>query len=106
MTYIAGTVQLPASGRTGGGSFFMRLSLVAGLFLCGALSIYGQAPAGGATRSPRHLSLEDAVEMTINNNLNLEAARIVLDIKKRRSDLVWNEFLPTLMATGTLSGGN
>jgi len=102
MMNLAGTVRPAAFKRPGGGRFFIRLSLLAGFLLCGALSAYAQAPA----KVPQRLSLNDAVDMAIKNNLNLEAARIGLDIRKRRSDLVWNEFLPTFMATGTLARDN
>ena len=53
-----------------------------------------------------HLSPKDAVDLAVRNNLSFENARISLDTKKRKSDLVWNQFLPTIMATGTLVGDN
>ena len=85
-----------------------RASLLLGLLLCGVLSVHGQAAGGGDVRtgSPQRLSSDEAVDMAIKNNLNLEMARINLDIKKRKSNLVWNEFLPTLGVSGTLSRAN
>jgi outer membrane protein TolC len=53
-----------------------------------------------------HLSPQDAVNLAVKNNLSLENARLTLDTKKRKSDLVWNQFLPTLTATGTLMRDN
>ena len=79
-----------------------RLSLLAALFLCGVVSAFGQA---GQT-APRLLSPESAVDLAIKNNLNLETARLGTDIKKRKADLVWNQFLPTLTATGTMARDN
>ena len=79
---------------------FLRISLLAALFVCGAFPGYSQ------TGTPSRLSPNDAVEMAIKNNLNLEAARIGLDMKKRKVDKVWNEFLPTLLVTGTMSRDN
>ena len=74
--------------------------LLAGIFLCGIFSAYGQQ--GTVLR----LSPDTAVEMTIKNNLNLQSARLGLDVKKRKSEYVWNQFIPTANATGTLSRDN
>ncbi|MDR1256273.1 MAG: TolC family protein [Spirochaetaceae bacterium] len=47
------------------------------------------------------LSPEEAVGLAIKNNLTLERQRIGTDTKRRASDYVWNQFLPTV----NLSGG-
>jgi len=60
----------------------------------------------GYAQEPLRLNPGNAVDMAIRNNLNLEMARINLDMQRRRSDLVWNEFLPTVGVTGTLARGN
>ena len=78
-----------------------RLLTGAMLFLLCAINIFPQSSAAVV-----HLSPETAVNMALNNNLNLEAARIGLDIKKRKSDFVWNQFVPTVTAAGTLSRDN
>jgi outer membrane protein TolC len=52
------------------------------------------------------LTPDAAVAMAIKNNLNLESARLGLDIKKRKADLAWNQFLPDTGVTGTLSRDN
>jgi outer membrane protein TolC len=54
----------------------------------------------------RRISPDEAVELAIKNNLSLESARITLDTKKRKSDLVWNQFLPDLEVRGTLLRNN
>ena len=89
------------------------IRLLAGILLCCALSAYPQAAMGEQprtgsqqTESPRRLSAAAAVDMAIKNNLNLETARLGLDIKKRKSDTVWNQFLPTVGITGTLARTN
>jgi len=74
--------------------------LLAGIFLCGVVSAYGQEG------TPLRLSPDTAVEMTIKNNLNLQSAMLGLDIKERKSKLVWNQFVPSASVTGTLSRDN
>lgn len=64
---------------------------------------FGQEGAGGEIL---RLSPQSAVELAIKNNLSLESARITLDTKKRKSDLFWNQFLPTLGVQGGMSRDN
>ncbi|MDR0622886.1 MAG: TolC family protein [Treponema sp.] len=52
------------------------------------------------------MSPDEAVELAVKNNLGLESERIALDTKKRKSDLVWNQFLPDLEVRGTLARDN
>ena len=70
------------------------------IFLACTLGVSGQ--------EQRNMSLspQKAVELAINNNLSLETARTGLDVKKRKSDLYWNQFLPNLTGTGTLLHDN
>ena len=51
---------------------------------------------------PKLITPDTAVEMAIRNNLNLESARLGLDIRRRRADMAWNNFLPGATVTGTL----
>jgi len=74
--------------------------LPAVFFLCGIISAYGQQ--GTVLR----LTPDAAVEMTIKNNLNLQSAMLGLDVKKRKSEFVWNQFIPSASVTGTLSRDN
>ena len=69
-----------------------------------AIFLYGQEAPQAET--PLRLNPDIAVEMAINNNPNLEAARIGLDIRRRKSDLVWNQFLPSASVTGSLARDN
>ena len=73
-----------------------RLGVI--LFLLCAFSAHAQAQM--------RLTPETAVQMAIDNNLNLESARIGLDIKNRKASYAWNQFLPGLVATGSLSRDN
>ncbi|GHV91736.1 RND efflux system, hypothetical protein, NodT [Spirochaetia bacterium] len=52
------------------------------------------------------LTPDEAVSLAIKNNLSLESGRVTLDTKKRKSDLVWNQFLPDLALSGALSRAN
>jgi len=68
-----------------------------------AFSAHAQTPG---EREPLRLSPSDAVDMAIRNNLNLEAARLNLDIQRRGSAFAWNQFVPTVGVNGTLSRSN
>ena len=96
---------------------FRGFALATGIFLVCALSAAAQAPAGEAqaasprTESPRtegplRLTPNDAVDMAIRNNLNLEMARINLDMQRRASDSAWNQFIPNVGVTGTIARAN
>jgi outer membrane protein TolC len=52
------------------------------------------------------LTVEEAVELALKNNLSLQAGAITLDTKKRANDLVWNQFLPDLALRGSLTRQN
>jgi outer membrane protein TolC len=69
--------------------------------------LFGQTEGQGAeNRNIRRITADEAVEMAIQSNLNLERERIALDTRKRKSDLVWNQFLPELDVGGALSRTN
>ncbi|MDR3123674.1 MAG: TolC family protein [Treponema sp.] len=84
--------------------FLFPPGLVLAFFLC-AGQAFGQAAESGAPEV-RRISVDEAVELAVQNNLSLESARIDLDTKKRASDLVWNQFLPEFDLRGTLSRSN
>ena len=75
---------------------FFQLSLFATVLICGVISVHAQ----------ELLSQDDAVRMAINNNLNLEMARLGLDISHRKYTHTWNQFLPSAAISGTLSRDN
>ena len=92
----------------GSGIFVVRLTLLAALLLGGAVLAFAQTQSGGSAQAaaPQQLSAQMAVDMAIKNNLNLESARLALDIKKRKADYTWNQFLPTVGVNGALSHDN
>ena len=91
--------HLLRAGRPGGKAV-RRLFLAAVLFFSG-LSVHGQT-AG----VPLSLTPDTAVQMAVQSNLSLETARIALDIRQRKSDYVWNQFIPSVSVTGNLSRDN
>ncbi|MCL2270105.1 MAG: TolC family protein [Treponema sp.] len=58
--------------------------------------------AAGEQREPVRLSPDEAVERALKKNLNLETARVATGTKKRASDLSWNQFIPSVTASGTM----
>lgn len=52
------------------------------------------------------MTVDDAVEYTLNNSRTLKSADIDLEIQKRAADNSWNVFLPTVTVSGTLSRAN
>jgi outer membrane protein TolC len=76
-----------------------------GLF-CGAPALFAQeGPSDGLPGSGpvRKLSPDEAVELALKNNLDLERARISADTKKRASDFSWNQFIPTTSVQGMVN---
>jgi len=93
-------------------SFSKHRAVTIGSFLLFFVSFSLFIPSGAhaqnqsTTASPLRLTPDLAVEMAIKNNLNLETARIALDIKKRKSNLAWNQLLPSASIAGTVSRDN
>lgn len=90
--------------------FSLRIFLLGALF-CASLVTAEQAAAqeAGNTASAaakKRLTMDEAVDLAIKNNLSLESGRVALDTKKRASKLVWNQFLPDLSVSGTLNRTN
>jgi outer membrane protein TolC len=52
------------------------------------------------------LSPDEAVDLAIKNNLSLQSALIDTQAKQRSSKYSWNQFIPSLTATGALSRAN
>ena len=82
---------------------FINLLLLVLMFFTCTIGAFSQQSAEPGTVS---LNPREAVELAIQNNLSLENARIDLDTKRRKDNLVWNQFLPTFDAAGTLSRDN
>ncbi|MDR0602597.1 MAG: TolC family protein [Treponema sp.] len=82
------------------------LGLLLGLLVSAFLAAQTAGNTDGAVQPPvMRLDPDEAVSLAVKNNLSLESAGITLDTLKRKSDLVWNQFLPEVSASGTLGKG-
>ena len=52
--------------------------------------------------SIRRISPDEAVSLAIQNNLSLEVSQVGVETKKRKSDLSWNQFIPSVEVRGSL----
>ena len=77
------------------------------------LPIARQESATGAAQDvnldqsgPITLNVERAVEVALNNNLQLKSSLIDTRIKERKADYAWNRFIPSVQVSGTLGRMN
>jgi len=82
----------------GGAKYPLCLAML--LLLCASLQ------AQETEKAPVRVSLNEAVNLAIKNNLSLESSRTSLATKKRASDLSWNQFIPNVTVAGILSRDN
>jgi outer membrane protein TolC len=94
-------IDLKSAGLTR----FRRFIAVCVLLGC-TCAVFAQEPPPTPKKEVIRISPDEAVERAIKNNLNLESARVNLDTQKRKSDLVWNQFLPNLDIQGRISRDN
>ena len=52
------------------------------------------------------VTVERAVELAMQNNIQLASTAIDVRMKKRARDYAWNVFVPSVQATGTLARSN
>jgi outer membrane protein TolC len=64
------------------------------------------AASSGAWADPLILTVDQAVSMSLANNLTLQSDGYALEAKKRSNDLVWNAFIPTVTAAGAATKFN
>ena len=84
-------------------SYYVGVWLVAGA----AAALTGEEAASKATEpKPVTLTVDQAVDLALENNIQLTSAGIDLRMKKRDADFAWNSFLPSVQATGTLFRSN
>jgi outer membrane protein TolC len=79
------------------------------ILLCAALCVVLPGALAAQERAPREpvrISPDEAVSLTIQNNLNLQKAGIGVDTLRRKSDLSWNQFIPGITLGGSLSVDN
>jgi len=55
-----------------------------------------------AANAPSKITISEAVEMAIKNNLSLESERLTLTARRQFSDMSWNQFIPTVDVGGAL----
>jgi len=84
--------------NAGGAKYPLCLAII--LLLCAGLQ------AQEAEKTPVQVTLDEAVNLAIKNNLSLESSRTSLSTKKRASDLSWNQFIPNITVAGILSRDN
>ncbi len=90
---------------------FRNLAFVCIMVLCPLfLSAQETAPADTANRQAASaaytLTIEDAVQMAIENNLSIQASGIELGTKRRASDYSWNQFIPNVTIAGSFMVDN
>ncbi len=81
-------------------SFKRKVFCTAGALLCFTMQMYAQNAAGTRT-----LTIEQAVEQALAENINIKSGELSLEKSKRSSDYSWNTKLPSLRATAGGSGG-
>jgi outer membrane protein TolC len=85
---------------------FINLStLIAAMLLCANVTAQETSVQGTEVQT-LSLSIDEAVERAIRNNLSLESSRTSLATKRRASDLSWNQFIPSITVAGVLSMSN
>jgi len=82
----AGATELPAPGQESGG--------------------WPAEDAELSESGPITLTVDRAVKVAMNNNLQLKSSLIDTRIKERNADYAWNRFIPSVQASGTLGRMN
>jgi len=59
-----------------------------------------------STAEKRVLTIDEAVTLALENNIQLASQAIDLRMKKADADFAWNVFIPSVQATGTLARTN
>jgi outer membrane protein TolC len=83
----------------------------AGIAMALAIAIAGAvAPASAlaqdAASEKKTVTVDEAVELAMENNIQLKSSAIDLRVKQRDAAYAWNSFLPSVQATGTLARTN
>ncbi len=90
-----------------GNARFRNLAFVCIMALCPLFLHAQETSTGDKTKIQdppvvQALTIDEAVQIAIKNNLGLQSSGIDLTTKKRRSDLAWNRFIPEVDLSGTL----
>jgi outer membrane protein TolC len=81
------------------------LPAAAGVLALWVLLGAAAVPAAFGQESPpavRRITPDEAVDMALRNNLSLESSRVSTETKKRKADLSWNRFIPSVNLGGNL----
>jgi outer membrane protein TolC len=68
--------------------------------------VFGQEGPPDSTVETRRISLDEAVALSVKNNLGLQSSAVSVDTKKRKQDTSWNAFIPTADIRGTIGRQN
>ena len=77
-----------------------RTALLAALAIVFSLSLAAQEQA------PLSLTIQDAVDLALKNNIQIKQSKIQLDAAKRNKNTSWNSVSPSLTASGGLTKTN
>lgn len=84
----------------------MKHTLSALVLLAGLAAAAAQSAAGAPVAGPLTLTVEQAVELALQNNIQLSSSTIDLRIKQRAWQTSWKVFIPNVQASGTLARTN
>ena len=79
-------------------SFRKSLFVITGFFLFSSV-VFSQE------NKVLNLSVEDAVELALKENISIKQSNLSLDSSKRSKDTSWNSLLPSVTASGTYNDG-
>ena len=81
-----------------------KIALLAGV-LAIAIPLGAEETPQGLTQT-KTLTIEEAVSIAMQNNIQLSSTAIDLRTKERATGQAWNVFIPSVQATGTLARSN
>ncbi|MDR0411021.1 MAG: TolC family protein [Treponema sp.] len=84
-----------------------KFSVIAAAMMVLSRLVFAQEEADVSSTAPvMNITPDEAVELAIKNNLSLQSSLVEVDTKKRKADLRWNQFIPSLDARITLGRQN
>lgn len=84
-----------------------KISVIAvAIMVFSGLVFAQEAPDVSSGAPVRKITPDEAVALAIENNLSLKSGAVDLDTKKRKTDLSWNQFIPSFDARVTLGRQN
>jgi outer membrane protein TolC len=109
MIHVSGGIFLPrGAGKRQSGPPVPAIVLLLWLVLCAGPVFSQQSPdpAEASSGEVRVISPDEAVELAFKNNLSLQSSQAAVDTKKRKADVAWNVFVPSLSVNGMLIRDN